>query len=50
MDLQRLTLADWVAQSSQLFRPLISTLERHVMSGLKTHVDCTPIGAHTGPR
>jgi transposase len=47
MDLQRSTLTDWVGQSNQLLRPLISTLERHVMSGLKTHVDCTPIGALT---
>ncbi|CAI8854525.1 hypothetical protein EMIT0324P_290007 [Pseudomonas chlororaphis] len=32
VDLERSTLADWVGQSSQLLRPLINALERHVMS------------------
>ena len=44
VDLERSTLADWVGQSSQLLRPLINTLERHVMSGHKVHADDTPIG------
>ncbi|CAI8851384.1 hypothetical protein EMIT0P265_310004 [Pseudomonas zeae] len=44
VDLERSTLADWVGQSSQLLRPLINALERHVMSGHKVHADDTPIG------
>jgi len=47
MDLERSTLADRVDQSSQLLRPLISTLERHVMNGYKIHADYTPIGVLT---
>ena len=44
VDLERSTLANWVGQSSQLPRPLINTLERHVMSGHKVHADDTLIG------
>jgi transposase len=44
VNLERSTLADWVGQSSQLLRPLINALERHVMSGHKVHADDTPIG------
>ena len=44
VDLERSTLADWVGQSSQLLRPLINALERHVMNGHKVHADDTPIG------
>lgn len=44
VDLERSTLADWVGQCSQLLRPLINALERHVMSGHKVHADDTPIG------
>lgn len=44
VDLERSNLADWVGQSSQLLRPLINTLERHVMSSHKAHADGTPIG------
>ncbi|WP_420232883.1 IS66 family transposase [Pseudomonas sp. ABY48] len=44
VDLERSTLADWVGQSSQLLRPLVNALERHVMSGHKIHADDTPIG------
>jgi len=47
VDLERSTLADWVGQSSQLLRPLISTLEHHVMSGYKIHADYSPIGVLT---
>ena len=45
VDLERSTLADWVGQSSQLLRPLINALNRHVMSGHKIHADDTPISA-----
>lgn len=44
VDLERSTLTDWVGQSSQLLRPLINALERHVMSGHIVHADDTPIG------
>lgn len=44
VNLERSTLADWVGQSSQLLRPLINALERHVMNGHKVHADDTPIG------
>ncbi len=44
VELERSTLADWVGQSSQLLRPLLNALERHVMSGHKVHADDTPIG------
>lgn len=44
VDLERSTLAGWVGQSSQLLRPLINALERHVMGGHKVHADDTPIG------
>lgn len=44
VSLERSTLADWVGQSSQLLRPLINALERHVMNGHKVHADDTPIG------
>ena len=47
MDLERSTLADWVGQSSQLLRPLISTLKHHVMSSHKIYADYTPIGVLT---
>lgn len=36
VDLERSTLADWVGQSSQLLRPLINALNRHVMSVIKS--------------
>ena len=41
--LPRSTLADWVAGSSQLLRPLVQTLHRYVMGGDKVHADDTPI-------
>jgi hypothetical protein len=47
VDLERSNLADWVGQSSQLLRPLINALERHVMSSHKVHADGTPIGGLT---
>ena len=41
--LSRSTLADWVAGSSQLLRPLVQALHRYVMSGRKVHADDTPV-------
>ncbi|GAA4325330.1 IS66-like element ISEc8 family transposase [Pigmentiphaga soli] len=41
--LSRSTLADWVAGSSRLLRPLVAALQRHVMSGEKIHADDTPV-------
>ncbi|MBF8179808.1 IS66 family transposase [Herminiimonas contaminans] len=41
--LSRSTLADWVAGSSQLLRPLVQALHRYVMSGSKVHADDTPV-------
>src|SRR5690606_12844839 len=41
--LSRLTLADWVAGSSQLLRPLVQALHRYVMGGNKVHADDTPV-------
>ncbi|MCE7058207.1 IS66 family transposase, partial [Algoriphagus sp. AGSA1] len=41
--LPRSTLADWVAGSSQLLRPLVQALHRYVMGGDKVHADDTPI-------
>src|SRR5690606_6485666 len=37
--LSRSTLADWVAGSSQLLRPLVQALHRYVMGGNKVHAD-----------
>src|SRR3546814_2905824 len=41
--LSRSTLADWVAGSSQLLRPLVQALHRYVMGGNKVHADDTPV-------
>lgn len=41
--LSRSTLADWVAGSSQLLRPLVQALHRYVMGGSKVHADDTPV-------
>lgn len=41
--LSRSTLADWVAGSSQLLRPLVQALHRYVISGDKVHADDTPV-------
>ena len=43
VDLHRSTLADWVGQSSALLRPLVDSLARHVMDGVKVHADDTPV-------
>jgi transposase len=43
VELERATLADWVAGASQLLEPLIEALRRHVMSASKLHADDTPV-------
>ena len=43
VDLHRSTLADWVGQSSALLRPLVDSLARHVMDGVRVHADDTPV-------
>jgi transposase len=43
VELDRSTLADWVAGTSQLFEPLVETLRRHVMAAQKLHADDTPV-------
>lgn len=43
VDLHRSTLADWVGQTSALLRPLVDSLARHVMDGVKIHADDTPV-------
>lgn len=43
VELERSTLADWVGQSTNLLRPLIDALQRHVMAGERLHADDTPV-------
>ncbi|MFV1981728.1 MAG: IS66 family transposase, partial [Rhodothermia bacterium] len=43
VDLDRSTLAGWVAGSSALLAPLVAAIERHVTEGDKLHADDTPI-------
>lgn len=43
VSLPRSTLADWVAGSSQLLRPLVKALHRYVINGDKLHADDTPV-------
>ncbi len=43
VELDRSTLADWVAGTSQLFEPLVEALRRHVMAAQKLHADDTPV-------
>jgi transposase len=43
VELQRSTLADWVGQCSNLLRPLIDALGRHVLAGDRVHADDTPV-------
>ena len=43
VDLHRSTLADWVGQTSALLRPLVDSVARHVMQGVKVHADDTPV-------
>jgi transposase len=43
VELARATLADWVAQTSELVKPLIEVLREHVMAGEKLHADDVPV-------
>jgi transposase len=43
VDLDRATLADWVAGASRLFEPLVVALGRYVLAGEKVHADDTPV-------
>src|SRR5712664_2877191 len=43
VELDRSTLADRVAGTSQLFEPLVEALRRHVMTAQKLHADDTPV-------
>jgi len=43
VELARATLADWVAQTSELVKPLIEVLREHVMQGEKLHADDVPV-------
>src|SRR5262244_89175 len=43
VELARATLADWVAQTSELVKPLIEALRAHVMAGEKLHADDVPV-------
>lgn len=45
VDLPRSTLAEWVAESSQLLAPLVDAIRRHVLSGKTLHADDTPVPA-----
>jgi transposase len=43
MPLDRSTLAQWVAGSCRVLAPLVSSLERYVLSAQKLHADDTPM-------
>jgi transposase len=43
VELDRSTLADWVAGSRQLLEPLVEALRRHVLGARKLHGDDTPV-------
>ena len=43
VELDRSTLADWVARSSALLEPLAETIGKHVMIGAAIHGDDTPM-------
>lgn len=43
VDLQRSTLADWVAQAARLLSPLAEAIGRYVLAANKIHGDDTPI-------
>ncbi|MVW80516.1 IS66 family transposase [Bordetella sp. 02P26C-1] len=43
VELSRSTLADWVAASSRLLRPLVQALHGHVTASQKIHADDTPV-------
>ena len=43
VELERSTLAGWVGQCTALLHPLVSALNRYVLSGTKVHADDTPV-------
>ena len=43
MELARATLADWVAETRELVKPLVEALRNHVMAGEKLHADDVPV-------
>ena len=43
VDLERATLADWVAGASRLLDPLVDALGRYVLAAQKVHADDTPV-------
>jgi transposase len=43
VDLDRATLADWVAGVSRLLEPLVDVLGRYVLAAQKVHADDTPV-------
>lgn len=43
IELERSTLADWVAGSAALLRPLVEAIRRHVLAADKLHIDDTPV-------
>jgi Transposase IS66 family len=43
VELERATLADWVAGTSRLMEPLVEALREHVMKAEKLHADDVPV-------
>jgi transposase len=43
VEISRSTLAGWVGAASDLLDPLVSALQKHVLSGRKVHADDTPL-------
>ena len=43
VDLDRSTLAGWVGASSELLKPLVDALGKHVLAASKIHADDTPV-------
>jgi transposase len=43
VELERSTLAGWVGQCNALLRPLVTALQKYVLSGDKLHADDTPV-------
>jgi hypothetical protein len=43
VELERSTLADWVASVSKLLEPLNETLRKHVITAAKLHAGATPV-------
>jgi len=43
VELERATLADWVAGTSRLMEPLVEALRQHVMKAEKLHADDVPV-------